>query len=160
MRAPLLLVAALLLAGCAEDPPPVEPGEPTFSDAEVPPGTPLAPMTWMELHNGSFTLASGQPYQTSLTVPLGTLQVLANFTLDAGGVTGFLLTLGECHWRRDVTLVMGQSFAADCGGLAPAQVEMLVATDAGAAAGRVAVAALTCDPHAGRCPAPAPASTG
>lgn len=153
-----LVVVPLLLAGCADDPPPVEPGEPTFSDGEVPLGAPLAPMTWMEVHNASFTAAPAAPYQAPVTVPLGTLTVVVNFTLDAGGTTGISIVLGECHWARDVPLVMGQSFGADCGGLSPAQDMLDVQVPAGAIAGTLTVAALTCDKNVGRCPAPAPVS--
>lgn len=156
MRALALAFATLLLAGCADDPEPVEAASPTFSDAEVPLGRPLAPITWTELHAGGFTIAPAQPYRAGLTVPTGTLQVLVNFTLDAGGTTDLWVTLGECSWRREVTLVMGQVFGADCGGLAPAKDDLQIAVDAGAIAGRVQVVAAVCDARAGGCPAAVP----
>lgn len=156
----LALLAALALAGCAEDPGPLEPGEPTFSDADVPLGEPLAPLTWNEVHAATFTLTPAAPYQADVTVPLGTVQVLVNFTLDGGGTSGISLSLGECRWVRDVPLVMGQSFAADCGGLTPAHDRLDVQVPAGAITGRVVVAALTCDPRQGDCPAPTPVAKG
>lgn len=156
VRHAVLLVAALLAAGCADDPEPVTPGEPTFSDADVPLGAPLAPMTWTTIHEGRFALAPASPYPAGITIPPDTLQILVNFTLEAGGTTNLWLTLGECSWRTDAPVVMGQTFGADCGGLTPAQAQIFVAVDSGALAGGIAVIALTCDPHQGRCPAPAP----
>lgn len=152
MRWGLVLVAAVL-AGCASDPPALVAGEPTYSDADVPAGPPLAPLRWAVLAEGSAALSPATPAQGSVTIPNGTLSAFVNLTPMAGAARGLAVTLGECDWHRDVVLVgPGGELAADCGGVLDSAAALTVSVDAGALDATWKVVVLTCDPREGICP--------
>lgn len=151
---------SLTLAGCAGEPgamgPPPEP-----VDGEGPEGparAPIAPLVWQTLWEGDFALTPATPIRGPVTIPAGTLQVLVNLTTDGGAAYGLQIELGECHWKRDLAILSqgGETWGADCGGLLPGSADLVVATRAGALAGRGVVVAVTCDARAGICPAPLP----
>ena len=157
MRAALLLVLAALLAGCAGDPPPpMQVGEPTFSDAEVPPGRPFATLSWVEVVGDDVTFAPAQPVTMSVAVPQGTLAVYVNVTMAAGAIYGFQVDLADCHWARDTPLAGGQAFGVDCGGVSAGTQALTAGTTAGAAAGHLKVVALVCTATADTLPCPPP----
>lgn len=157
MRLPLALALAALLAGCAGEPPALVAGEPTFSDADVPAGRGFATLRWTTLAEGTGALTPATPIQSAISVPLGTVTTSVNLTTEQGAASGLLVTLGECHWRRDVTIVgIGQELAADCGGVLDGSATLLIGIDAGALVGSWRVVALTCDAREGACPGRAP----
>ena len=155
MRAAWLLAFALL-SGCAKDPPRVEAGEPTFGDAEVPPGRPFALLTWSELASQSVTLAPAQHVTTSLTVPAGTLAAYVNVSLQQGALWGLQVQLADCQWARETAFAAGQVFAVDCGGIARGTQALTLGVTAGAAVADVKVVALVCETDPARLPCPPP----
>ena len=156
MRAAWILVFALL-AGCARDPPPpIQAGEPTFSDAEVPPGRPFAVLTWTEVVAEPLTLAPAQPFTVSLGVPPGTLAAYVNVSLEAGALYGLQVQLADCQWARETAFAAGQAFAVDCGGVATGTQSLTLGTTAGAATGDMKVVALVCHTDSTRLPCPPP----
>lgn len=159
-RGPALLVLATLLAGCASQPPPLEPGEPTFSDADLPRGPGFAPLRWSPVSTGAAALTPATPVQASVAIPNGTLVAFVNLTPQAGGASGLGITLDECVWRRDVIVVgPGEEVAADCGGVADGEATLLLAVRAGALQVEWQVVVLTCDAREGICPARPPVGT-
>lgn len=151
-----LLLCVVLLAGCAGEAPPLVAGEPTFSDAEVPPGPGFAPLRWSTVVNGLATLTPATPVHASASFPTGTLAAYVNLTPRTGVGHGFAITLGECQWRRDVTLVgPGAEVAADCGGV-QGNADLQLATGAGALEVGWRVVVMTCDAREGICPARLP----
>ena len=161
MRSAWLLALAVLLAGCARDPAPVEPGEPTFGDAEVPPGRAFAVLWWSVLAEEDLALTGAQAVTLDVLVPPGTLAAYVNVTVAGGAAYGLDLALGDCHWRRDAAFVAGQAFAADCGGVAEGAQTLVLQTTAGALTGGLKVVALACqtDPQRLPCPAKFPVTT-
>lgn len=147
-----LLLCVALLAGCAGDAPPLVAGEPTFSDAALPPGSGFAPLRWSTVANGVATLTPATPAQASTSLPTGSLAAYVNLTPRSGAAHGFAIALGECDWRRDVMLVgPGAEIAADCGGV-QGNAGLQIATGAGALDVEWRVVAMTCDPREGICP--------
>lgn len=158
MRALLACVlAAIALAGCAGDPAPLVVPEPTFSDidADWPGWEENAPLRWQVLGEAAFTLAHAAPHDLTVSVPLRTVRVIVNFTLEQGAIYGLDVTMGACAWSRDLALLgNGATYGVDCGGLGTGTQMMRAMTDAGAVVGRSQILALVCEPEEGatRCP--------
>ena len=149
----LAALAIALVAGCAGDPQPLVVGEPTFSDAQLPPGMGLAPLEWRVLSESPFTIAPVQPFSAGVVIPNGTLGVYANMTLARGAAYGLGVHVGSCLWQRDVALVgQGQEVVADCGGILEGPETLELTTQAGALSGDVRLVGLVCSPLQGVCP--------
>jgi hypothetical protein len=157
----LLAVAALLLAGCTGEAPPLVAGEPTFTDAEVPAGSVHAPFEWATLAEGSGLLAPASPIRSTASVPEHAISVFVNLTLEQGAGSGFLVVFGGCQWQREVVLLgTGGDVVADCGGVLPGASDLMVAIEAGALTTSWRIVALTCMPSQGTCPARLPVTRG
>lgn len=158
------VLLAVVLSGCADKAEPVVEIRPQGAPDPMPlPPEGVAPLRWVTVHGADAALTPATPAALEIQVPEGAVQVLVNATLDAGGAYSLSVELGDCLWRRETPFVaLGQTITADCGGVAPGAAQLRVTTLAGALSMRVVVAALTCLPSEGACPAPLPVtlSTG
>lgn len=162
MRAAAVLLVAVLLAGCARDaPPPVTAGEPTFSDADVPMrGPPL--LEWRELAQANVLVDAARPAELSAAVPEHAITVTVNLTLEQGAANGLRVEVSACQWARDQPFVaVGQTIAADCGGVGQGAHVARVAVGSGALGATARVMALVCvpGPETSPCPAPSPVAS-
>lgn len=147
----LLLLPALLAAGCARDEP-LPP--PAFPDEPAEPNPNAYPHVEQGLHEetlaaGTFTAGTPgvPPPRFPLRVPNGTVQVLVHLHLDQGASQGLQATLGACVLKVETPVVaQGQTITKDCGGgVMEGEQELLIDAFAGALAGRAEVVAKVCN---------------
>lgn len=156
------IVLAVLLAGCAGDPPPLGPGAVTYSEGPDIPRKEPPTITWWELGVAAFTLAPAHQLDLDVSVPKEALAVSLNLSFEHGVAETLDVVMGECTWRRDVVLTGGQAIAVDCGGINDGAAHVRARVDAGALTGEARVMALVClpEPTKSACPGRGPVTSG
>lgn len=149
MLRPAVLLAVLLLAGCASNAPaPDATYPPTPTTRPFDPQNPLWPpgeaRPWT-LVDAMFALDGAAPtWTTNVTIPNGTTRVFVNMSFLDGAGVGFSMRLAGCAF--DVPGPVpgdGRTVAKDCGGLYEGN-ETLVLSASGRLGGRVTVVADVC----------------
>ena len=147
MRGAVLLVLAVLLAGCArdagtatQDPPLRDPQPPReLARADERP-------VWWTLHASSYQADTAKGAWTqSVTIPNGTRMVYVNVTFDGGAAAGFHMDFAGCALDFEGP-VPGNGFAAskDCGGLYEGDHTLSLQVGSGLLRGTVEVNAQVC----------------
>lgn len=150
MRAWLVLVVALLLAGCAREAPAGPLTYPPGPTSATPtPGNPAFPgqgIVEQTLTSSAYHLDAAAPrFDAELTIPNGTTQVLVDLSWDQGAAVGFQVRLAGCAFDVGGPVPGdGRNVTIDCGGLYPGAATLSLEQGQGAIAGRVAVLAKVC----------------
>lgn len=144
MRLVVLLLVAAALAGCADNPQPIIPRAPTFSDSDVP-RMPEARWEWRALAATGFSITPTTATELPFDVPERAIAVYANLTLQQGAAVGLDVDVAGCSARYSGNVVaVGQELVFDCLSPAAAPSAARVATSAGALSGTLEVVALVC----------------
>lgn len=153
MRLVGVLVAALALAGCADEP--TTAFAPPRTDDPIPPGvyqSRAAPEFNATLADAGYALGPPEERQLiPLTIPNGTTRVLVEIIFMQGAATGFSMRLAGCAFDADVVPGDGRNITKDCGGLYPGENVVEVSAAAGSLTGRVVVTASVCSQGPGTC---------
>lgn len=143
----VLLLAALLLAGCTGGVSSRTGGPSTGSDY----GPQRAPMQAAEtmrnvtVASSAFSIDPTQGVSQKVVIPNGTVRVLVTVRFDSGVSDGFEIQVGTCRFVvGGVVAATGQTLSRDCGGIAHGPDDLLVQPATGHLEGSYEVVAQVC----------------